>query len=34
MTRQTKQALIVSAAILLVCLIALVAAFKHQEIKW
>ena len=34
MTKQTKQAIVVSIAILLVCLITLVAAFKHQQIKW
>ena len=34
MTKQTKQVIIISVAILLICLIALVAAFKHQQIKW
>jgi len=34
MTKQTKQAIVITIAILILCLTAAVAAFKHREIKW
>jgi len=34
MSKQTRQAIVVSTAILLVCLAVLVAAFKHRQITW
>ena len=34
MTKQTRQAVIVSGVVLLLCFVASVCAFKHRQIRW